>query len=170
KPPPSGIIYRDALPGEFGTNPGPEGQSKYFVAVNTTNLNKTIGYIGYSVVAGDRAQKELDFFPLPQIRRDAEIVFLEYIRVGWKSRERGVGTWMLSSFLPHVKNERPQLDAVYLMVGKEHIAGRMYENVGFKLLNGTNRSALAHYQYAYTTAAAAAAPHEHPLSENVNPQ
>ncbi|KAF4721039.1 hypothetical protein FOZ63_025176, partial [Perkinsus olseni] len=102
KPPPSGIIYRDALPGEFGTNAGPEDQSKYFVAVNTTNLNKTIGYIGYSVLPGDRAQKELDFFPLPHIRRDAEIVFVEYIRVGWKSRERGVGTWMLSNFLTHV--------------------------------------------------------------------
>ncbi|KAF4725328.1 hypothetical protein FOZ62_030263 [Perkinsus olseni] len=178
KPPPSGIIYRDALPGEFGTNAGPEDQSKYFVAVNTTNLNKTIGYIGYSVLPGDRAQKELDFFPLPHIRRDAEIVFVEYIRVGWKSRECGVGTWMLSSFLKHVKNERPKLDAVYLMVGKEHIARRMYENVGFTQLKGTNRSALAYYQYPYTNAAAAAAsaaapaaaPDEHSPTESVNPE
>ncbi|KAF4726218.1 hypothetical protein FOZ62_003814, partial [Perkinsus olseni] len=129
KPPPFGIIYREPLPGEYGQIACPKHLSECYVAVNSTDSNKVVGYIRHSVMQGNDA---FEVLKLPSIAKmSEELGYIEYVKVKQNSLKRGVGTWMLFNLLLHLKQKWPKVDSTYLMVPHENlIAKQMYEKIG----------------------------------------
>ncbi|KAF4719931.1 hypothetical protein FOZ62_030843, partial [Perkinsus olseni] len=116
KPPPSGIIYREPLPGEVGTAYCPDALSKCFVAINKTDSNRVVGSIQHYIMQRESASSFRQFLRIPKEMGNERIGYIKNVKVTKNSRHRGVGTWMLSNFLMHLKGKHPEVGSVYLMV------------------------------------------------------
>ncbi|KAF4758324.1 hypothetical protein FOZ63_023234, partial [Perkinsus olseni] len=102
KPPPSGIIYREPLPGEVSEVVCPGLISDCFIAVNTTNnSNSVVGYIRYLVIQGKNLPGLRRRMKIPAIKENGEILYVGHVEVPESSQNHGVATWLLHNFLAH---------------------------------------------------------------------